>query len=112
MQNAGIDPLKKTFAPLESHEQLKNSLKSMVIRVCNVENVSPEDIKDDDYIINGQGALKLDSLDAVEIAMALKQEWGVELKDISSAKKHFQNFAMLTNYIIEQRELLQRKIET
>jgi acyl carrier protein len=45
--------------------------------------------------------LILDSLDAMEIAMEIRYEFGVELKNASTAAKAMQSFDTLADFIIE-----------
>ena len=47
-------------------------LKELVIKACEVKDVKPEDVPTDVPFIGGPGPLKLDSLDAMEIAMELQ----------------------------------------
>jgi acyl carrier protein len=73
----------------------------MIVRTCEIKNVKPEDIPTDVPFIGGPGPLKLDSLDAIEIAMGIRYEFGVELKNASTAAKAMQSFDSLADFIIE-----------
>jgi acyl carrier protein len=74
--------LEKAYQELNvsSREDLIFKLKELVIRACEVKNVKAEDVPTDVPFIGGPGPLKLDSLDAMEIAMELRFTFGVELK--------------------------------
>jgi len=63
--------------------------------------VKPEDVPTDVPFIGGPGPLILDSLDAMEIAMEIRYEFGVELKNASTAAKAMQSFDSLADFIIE-----------
>ncbi|MCX5908527.1 MAG: acyl carrier protein [Deltaproteobacteria bacterium] len=85
---------------VSSREELIFKLKELIIKACDVKNVKPEDIPTDVPFINGPGPLKLDSLDAMEIAMELRYQLGVELKNASTAAKAMQSFDTLADFVI------------
>ncbi len=94
--------LEKVYAELNVsfREDLIFKLKELVIRACEVKNVRPEDVPTDVPFIGGPGPLKLDSLDAMEIAMELRFTFGVELKNASTAAQAMQSFDTLADYVI------------
>jgi len=79
---------------------LTRGLKSMVIETCNVQGVKAEDIADDAPLIGGDGKLRLDSLDAVEIVCALNRVFGVKLEQAGEAQKVFRSFNVLADYVV------------
>jgi acyl carrier protein len=94
--------LEKAYQELNvsSREDLIFKLKELVIRACDVKNVKAEDVPTDVPFIGGPGPLKLDSLDAMEIAMELRFEFGVELKNASTAAQAMQSFDSLADFVI------------
>ena len=86
---------------VSSREELIYKLKELVIRACEITDVRPEDGPTDVPVIGGPGPLLLDSLDAMEIAMEIRFQFGVELKNASTAAKAMQNFDTLADFIIE-----------
>ena len=95
--------LEKAYRELNvsSREDLIFKLKELVIRACDVKDVKAEDVPTDVPFIGGAGPLKLDSLDAMEIAMELRFQFGVELKNASTAAKAMQSFDTLADFVIE-----------
>ncbi|MGD0021540.1 MAG: phosphopantetheine-binding protein [Smithellaceae bacterium] len=85
---------------VSSREELIFKLKELIIKACDVKDVKPEDIPTDVPFIGGPGPLKLDSLDAMEIAMELRYQFGVELKNASTAAKAMQSFDTLADFVI------------
>jgi acyl carrier protein len=83
-----------------SREELIFKLKELVIKACDVKDVKAEDVPADVPFIGGPGPLKLDSLDAMEIAMELRYQFGVELKNASTAAKAMQSFDTLADFVI------------
>jgi acyl carrier protein len=95
--------LEKSFKELgvSSREELIFKLKELVIRACDIKDVRPEDVPTDVPFIGGPGPLKLDSLDAMEIAMELRYTFGVELKNASTAAQAMQSFDTLADYVLQ-----------
>lgn len=85
---------------VSSRDELIFKLKELVIKACDVKDVKPEDVSTDVPFIGGPGPLKLDSLDAMEIAMGLRYQFGVELKNASTAAKAMQSFDSLADFVI------------
>ncbi|HQK99570.1 MAG TPA: hypothetical protein PK090_02295 [Smithellaceae bacterium] len=85
---------------VSSREDLIFKLKELVIRACEIKDVRPEDVPTDVPFIGGPGPLKLDSLDAMEIAMELRYTFGVELKNASTAAQAMQSFDTLADFVI------------
>jgi len=94
--------LEKAYQELNvsSREDLIFKLKELVIRACDVKDVRAEDVPTDVPFIGGTGPLKLDSLDAMEIAMELRFTFGVELKNASTAAQAMQSFDSLADFVI------------
>lgn len=83
-----------------SRDELIFKLKELVIKACEIKDVDPKDVPTDVPFIGGDGPLKLDSLDAMEIAMELRYQFGVELKNASTAAKAMQDFNTLADFVI------------
>ncbi|HBZ58828.1 MAG TPA: acyl carrier protein [Sutterella sp.] len=82
--------------------QLEQQLKELIISSLNLEDVTPEDI-DTDAPLFGEG-LGLDSIDALELGLALKKTFNVTMTGESEEdKKHFASVAALADYIEKHR---------
>jgi acyl carrier protein len=85
----------------ESEElaKLKQNLKEMLVRDLSLEDIKPEEIKDDAMLF-GEG-LGLDSLDAVEIVVLLQRNFGLEIKDMEKGREIFYSIDTLAKYVYE-----------
>lgn len=89
---------------MESRErdlaEIKLKLKKQLIEHLNLQDVTVEQIKDDDPLFGG--SIGLDSLDAVEIVVVLQRHFGVEIKDMDVGRKVFQTVNSLADFIYEK----------
>lgn len=77
-------------------------LKAMIIEVLNLEDVTPEDIASDEDLFGNTG-LALDSIDALEIGVALQKRYGIKVdSEDKKVRSHFQNVRTLAAYVAEQ----------
>ena len=74
---------------MESLEDIEAELKKMIIDVLVLEDVTPDEIVSEEPLF-GDG-LGLDSIDALEIAMALETRWGIITGE--DADENRENFA-------------------
>jgi len=76
---------------------LKRKLKELLIERLKFEDMTPDDINDDEPLF--AGGLGLDSIDALEIVVMLESEFGIKVKNESSAREHFRSVASLASYV-------------
>ena len=66
---------------------LENEIKTLIIESLELEDITVDDIKDDEPLfISGLG---LDSIDALELGMALKKKYNADLSDNKEEKKKY-----------------------
>jgi acyl carrier protein len=76
---------------------LKRKLKELLIERLKFEDMTPDDIGDDDPLF--AGGLGLDSIDALEIVVMLETEFGVKVKNESSARDYFKSISTLAELV-------------
>jgi acyl carrier protein len=79
--------------------EIRDKLKKLLVEHLSLEDVTPEEIKDDE-ILFGDG-LGLDSLDAVEIVVLLQRSFGLEVKDMEKGREIFHSIDTLARYVYE-----------
>ncbi len=79
---------------------LKRKLKELLIERLKFEDMTPEDIGDDEPLF--EGGLGLDSIDALEIVVMLESEFGLKIKNEGAARESFRSIATLAQFIAER----------
>lgn len=76
---------------------LRRKLKELLIERLKFEDMTPDDISDDEPLFGG--GLGLDSIDALEIVVMLESEFGIKVKNETSARDSFKSITTLANYV-------------
>lgn len=77
---------------------LKNDLKKLIIETLDLEDITIEDINDEDPLfVEGLG---LDSIDALELGLAVKKQYDIVLNaNDETTKQHFYSINSLAEFI-------------
>lgn len=81
--------------------ELKHALKVLIIEECDKPELSPEDITDDQRLLGGD--LDLDSLDVLQVCMAIKAQYGVRIEGSTDARKAMGSINTLARTIKDRR---------
>ncbi len=82
--------------------ELKDEIKDVIISSLQLEDVKKEDIVDSAPLF-GEG-LGLDSIDALELGVALKKKFGIKFSsENESNRSHFASVDALAEYISAER---------
>ena len=67
-------------------DELKREIKETIISALQLEDITPEDIVDSDPLF--EEGLGLDSIDALELGVALKKKFGIKYSAESNDNKN------------------------
>lgn len=82
-------------------DTLEQEIKALIIEALNLEDMDPQDIASDIPLF-GEG-IGLDSIDALELGIALKKKYGIELEaGDSRTREHFRNVLSLAALVRRQ----------
>ncbi|TJZ65824.1 phosphopantetheine-binding protein [Chitiniphilus eburneus] len=77
---------------------LHDEIKQLIIQSLNLEDIAPSDI-DTDAALFGDG-LGLDSIDALELGVALQKRYGLTLSaESEETRKHFASVRALADFV-------------
>ena len=78
-------------------DPLNARIKTMIVQTLRLEDIDPSSIKDDDPLI-GSG-LSIDSIDALELVVALEKEFGIKIKSSEESRAALSSVSGLVAYI-------------
>ncbi|WP_340609686.1 phosphopantetheine-binding protein [Xenorhabdus bharatensis] len=85
----------------ELNQNLQIEIKQLIIDTLNLEDITPADIETEAPLF-GDG-LGLDSIDALELGLAVKTRYGIVLSaESEDMRQHFSSVATLSSYIESQ----------
>lgn len=73
------------------------ALKAMIVKECD-KDFAPESIDDNERLIGGR--MELDSLDALQISMAVKDRYGVRIEGGPDSRKALATVNALAEFIV------------
>jgi acyl carrier protein len=82
-------------------DALINQVKQLIIDSLRIEGMSPEEI-DADGPLFGEG-LGLDSIDALQLVVAMEKDFGVVVPDAATGTRVFRSVRSMAEYIAENR---------
>jgi acyl carrier protein len=79
-------------------EELQQEIKALIVSSLGLEDITPDEIETDaPLFVDGLG---LDSIDALELGLAVKKKYGITMSAESEEnKKHFASVAALADFI-------------
>ena len=83
---------------MQEQTEQETELARLIVETLNLEDVRPEDISPDDLLF-GEG-LGLDSIDALELALAISQKYEVQLRaEDESVRNAFATLRSLNQFV-------------
>jgi acyl carrier protein len=82
-------------------DTLRREIKELIISSLNLEGMTPDEIVDDAPLF--QTGLGLDSIDALELAVAIERRYRVTIPDEAVGKKVFSSVSALAAYVAENK---------
>jgi acyl carrier protein len=79
-------------------DPLTTRLKTLIVTTLQLDGVRPEDIPDDEPLI-GSPRFGLDSIDALELVLALEKEYGVKIGSSEESRQALGSVNTLAAYL-------------
>ncbi|MBQ0714605.1 MAG: acyl carrier protein [Paraperlucidibaca sp.] len=83
-------------------QALEQEIKELLIAALNLEDITPDDIDPTAALFNE--GLALDSIDALELGLALQKRYGLSLSaDAEDTRRHFSSIRTLSMLVADKR---------
>ncbi len=84
---------------MEAGERLKKEIKELIVEVLSLDDVTPEEIEDDEPLfVEGLG---LDSIDALELSLAIEKRYGIKIRNEELGQKVLYSVESIASHIAE-----------
>jgi acyl carrier protein len=85
-------------------DTLRQEIKRLIVSALDLEDTSPDDLGDELPLFGDEG-LGLDSIDALELGIALRKKYGLKLETKDSGnREHFRSVASLAALVEKHRQ--------
>ncbi|MER0042446.1 MULTISPECIES: acyl carrier protein [unclassified Pseudomonas] len=82
------------------HTLLEEKLKQMLIRECDKEDdIDWQSIDNDEPLFGQQSRIQMDSLDALQVSLALQQQYGVRIEGAKDGRRILNSIASIAAFI-------------
>jgi acyl carrier protein len=81
---------------------LKLEIKKLIMNTLAINDVDPNEVDDEKPLFGGDNALTLDSVDAIEIIMAIQRTYGVRIADQNLAREVVRSINSIAQFIAER----------
>ena len=77
-------------------------LKALIVQKLNLKGVTADSFRDEDPLFGPQG-IGLDSVDALELVLALESEYGIQIQDAEVGREAFASARVLCDFVNARR---------
>ncbi len=78
-------------------DPLADRLKQLIVDILHLEDIRPEDIKDEEPLI-GSG-LALDSVDMLELVLKIEKDYGIKIKSAEESRAALASVSTLAAFV-------------
>jgi len=85
--------------------ELKLEIKELIIQTLNIKNIRAEDVQDAVPLFSRENILDLDSIDAIELVMAIQNKYEVRIADQNVARNVLESIDSIADFLIREKGL-------
>ena len=80
-------------------DAFEKELLDLICRTCKLDDIDPNTVASTDPLVGPESPLGIDSIDALEIAVTVQQEYGVRMDSENTSRTVLQSLITLADYI-------------
>ena len=84
---------------------LKTEIKELIIQTLNIKNVQAEQVPDSIPLFSKENILNLDSIDGIELVMAIQEKYQVRIGDQNVARNVLESIDSIAEFVIREKGL-------
>ena len=97
--------MEKEIMTIEEAVSLRTEIKELIINTLNIKNVKAEQVEDSVPLFSPENILGLDSIDAIELVMAIQEKYEVRIADQNVARNVLESIDSIAGFIIHEKGL-------
>ncbi len=83
---------------------LKTEIKEVILQTLNINNIKPDDIGNDAPLFARDNVLGLDSIDAIELIMAIQKHFKVRIADQNLARHILESIDTIAEFLLKEKQ--------
>lgn len=84
--------------------ELKTEIKELILDTLKINNIKPEDIDDSVPLFSNDNILGLDSIDGIELIMAVQKKFNVRIGDQNLSRSVLESIDTIADFVIKEKE--------
>ena len=84
---------------------LKTEIKKLIIQTLNIKNIRSDQVPDAVPLFSSENILNLDSIDGIELVMAIQENFQVRLADQNVARNVLESIDSIAEFLIREKGL-------
>jgi len=89
----------------EATTLLKTEIKELIIQTLNIKNILAEQVPDSIPLFSAENILDLDSIDGIELVMAIQEKYQVRIADQNVARNVIESINSIAEFVIREKGL-------
>lgn len=89
----------------EETTSLKTRIKELIIQTLNIKNIQPSQVPDSVPLFSPENILNLDSIDGIELVMAIQEKFEVRIADQNVARNVLESVDSIAEFLVREKGL-------
>jgi len=89
---------------MQDLQEIKRETKKLIIETLNMDPVSPDDIRDDVSLLSGENRIRIDSIDVLEVVVAIQRKFNVRINDQNHARVIVDTVNTIAEFVVSQQQ--------
>jgi len=89
----------------EENQRLKTEIKELIIQTLNINNIEAEQVPDAVPLFSSENILNLDSIDGIELVMAIQERFQVRIADQNVARNVLESIDSIAEFLVREKGL-------
>ena len=84
---------------------LKTEIKELIIQTLNIKNIRADQVQDSVPLFSPENILNLDSIDGIELVMAIQYKYHVRIADQNVARNVLESVDSISDFLVREKGL-------
>ena len=87
----------------KSLNDIKLETRKLILETLNIDDVRPEEISNDISLLSGENTITIDSIDVLEVVVAIQKNFNVKIRDQNHARLIVNTVDTIAEFILTQK---------